>query len=134
MRAALPLMKNVLTPLAKSVLMLLALTKAVSATDTSIQKKTFGWGRPSDLAPRTTTLIISNKKMDDIMKIVKSFEQSDLLIKGVNKTTENEAKEQKRWFVPIGLGTFAASVLGNMLAAKGIIRAVEGVIRAGQEF
>ena len=49
MRAALPLMKNVLTPLAKSVLMLLALTKAVSATDTSIQKKTFGWGRPSDL-------------------------------------------------------------------------------------
>ena len=106
----------------------------MSAVDAAIQKKTFGSGRPSDLAPWTTTLIISNKKMDDIMKIVKSFEESGLLIKGVNETTENEAKEQKRWFLPIRLGTFAASVLGNMLAAKGIIRAVERVIRPGQDF
>ena len=68
----------------------------MSAVDAAIQKKTFGSGPPSDLAPRTTTLIISNKKMDDIMKIVKSFEESSLLIKGVNETTENEAKEQKR--------------------------------------
>ena len=134
MRAALPLMKNVLAPLAKSVLMLLVLTRAVSATDAAIQNITFGSGWPSDLVPRTTTLIISNKKMDDIMKIVKSFEESGLLIKGVNETTENEAKEQRRWFLPIGLGTFAASVLGNMLTDKGVIRAVEGVIRAGQDF
>ena len=68
------------------------------------------------------------------MKIVKSFEESGSLIKGVNETTENEAKEQKRWFLPIRLGTFAASVLGNMLAAKGIIRAVERVIRPRQDF
>ena len=81
-----------------------------------------------------TTFVIWNKELRNITNIVKSLKESSLLIKGVNETTENEEKEQKRWFLPIRLGTFAASVLGNMLAAKGIIRAVEGVIRAGQDF
>ena len=72
-RVALPLMKSVLTliPLAKSVLVLLALTAAASATDAAIQKNIFGLG---------TTLIISNEKMDGVMKIVKSLEEPDLQI------------------------------------------------------
>ena len=88
------LMKNVLKPLAKGVLIPLGLTAAAAATDTAIHKKTFGSGtHPSDLAKRTT-LIILNEKMN-IMKIVKPLEESGLIIKGVSKTIQNEAKEQK---------------------------------------
>ena len=79
-------MKNVLKPLAKSVLITLEITAAVSATDAAIQKKRFSSGM--------TTLIISNEEMDDILKIIKSLEESGLLIKGVSKTIKNEAKEQ----------------------------------------
>ena len=86
-----PLIGNVLKPLAKSVLISLGLTAAASATDAAIHKKMFG--------SRTTTLIISNEEMNDIMKIVKSLEESDLLIKSVSKTIENKAKEQKGRFL-----------------------------------
>ena len=55
-------MKNVLKPVVKSVLIPLGLTAAAKATDAAIHKKMFASGRPSDLALRTTTLIISNKK------------------------------------------------------------------------
>ena len=65
-------MKNVLKPLAKNVLMSLGLT-AESATDAGIHKKMFGFGN--------TTLIISNEKINDVMKTVKSLEESGLLIK-----------------------------------------------------
>ena len=51
--------------------------------------------RPSDLALHMTTLIISNEEMNNIMKIVKSLEESSLLTKGVSETIKNEAKEQK---------------------------------------
>ena len=80
-------MNNVLKPLAKSVLIPLQLTAAVLATEAAIQKKLFGSGM--------TTLIISTEEMNDIMKTVKSLEESGLLIKGVSKTIKNEAKEQK---------------------------------------
>ena len=70
-------MKNVLKPLAKSVLIPLGLTAAASASDKAIHKKMFGSGN--------TTLIISNEKMDDIMKIIKSLKESGLLIKGISK-------------------------------------------------
>ena len=50
----------------------------------------FGSGRPSDLASRTTTLIISNEEMNGIMKIVKSLEESDLLMKGVSETMKQK--------------------------------------------
>ena len=60
--------------------------------------------------------------MSDIIKIVQVLEYSDFLLIGVTKTTENEMKEQKRWFLEISLGTLGASLLGNMLAGKGIIR------------
>ena len=58
-----------------------------------------------------TTLIISNKEMEDIMKIVKSHRESELLIKEISKTIKNKAKEQKRGFLPVLLGTLAASIL-----------------------
>ena len=88
---------------------------------------------PSHLANRTI-LIISNEEMNDIMKIVKSLEESGLLIKGVSETIKNEAKEQKGGFVEMLLGTLGASLLGNLLTGKANIRAGEGVIRAGQDF
>ena len=86
-----PLMKNILKPLAKSVLIPWGLTVSVSATAATIQKKVFGWGM--------TTLIISNEEMDDIMKIVKSPEEYVLLIKGVSEIIKNAAKEQRGGFL-----------------------------------
>ena len=69
--------------------------------------------------------------MKDIIRIVKSLEGSGLLLKGFSKTIQNEAKEQKGEFLSMLLGTLGASLLGKILAAKGINRAGEGVIRAG---
>ena len=63
--------------------------------------------------------------MEDIMKIVKSLEDSGLLLKGVSETIQNEAKEQKGGFLSTLLGTLCASLLGNMLAGKEINRAAE---------
>ena len=75
--------------------------------------------------------MISNDEMKDIIKIVKSLEDSGLLLKGVTETVQNEVKEQKGGFLSMLLGTLGASLLGNILAGKGINRAGEGVIRAG---
>ena len=63
----------------------------------------------------TTTLIISNEEVNDIMKIVKFLEESGLLIKGVSETIQNEAREQKVRFLTMLLGTLGASLLGNLL-------------------
>ena len=119
LKTGLPLIGNVLKPLAKRVLILLGLTAAASTTDTAIHKKMFGSG--------TTTLIISNEEMN-IMKIIKSLEKSGLLIKGVSETTKNEPKEQKGRFLSMLLVTLGASLLGNLLTGKGTIRAGEGAI------
>ena len=70
--------------------------------------------------------------MNDILKIVESFEESGLLIKGVSKTIKNEAKEQKRRFFGILLGSLAASLLGSELAGKRKLRGSDGTIRAGE--
>ena len=116
MKVAMPLAKNVLAPLGIS-----------AAIDGSIKKKKFGSG--------TTTLIISNDEMDDILKIVKSLEDSNVLLKGVNETIQHEAKEQRGRFLSILLGTLGASLLSDVLSkglsGKGVIRAGEGTIRAG---
>ena len=85
--------------------------------------------------------------MDDLIEIVKSLEDSGLLLKGVTETFQNEIKEQKGGFLSILLGTLGASLLGNLLIGKGAIatshgrvvnkkgkgtnKAGEGVIRAG---
>ena len=80
-------MKNVIKPLAKSVLMPLGQTAAASAANAGIHKKILGSG--------TTTLIILSDEIEDITKIVKSFEDSGLLLKGVSETIQDEVKEQK---------------------------------------
>ena len=83
----------------------------------------------------TTTLIISNDEVDDILKIVKSLEDSGLLLKGVSETIQHEAKEQRGGFLIMLLGTLGAYLLGDILSkglsGKGVIRAGEGTIRAG---
>ena len=61
--------------------------------------------------------------MNDIMKIVQALEDSNILLKGITKTIENETKEQKGGFLGMLLGTLGASLLRNILAGKGIIRA-----------
>ena len=81
-----------------------------------------------------TTLIISNEEMNNIIKIVKSLEESGLLIKGISETIKNEAKEHKGGFFGMLLGTLGASLLGDLLTGKSVTRAGEGTIRAGQNF
>ena len=135
LKAGLPLIRNVLKPLAKSVLIPLGLTATASATDVDIHKKMIG--------SNTTTLIISNEEINDTMQIIKSLEESGLLIKGVSGTIKNEAKEQKGGFLGMVVGTLGASLLGNLLTGKDTITAGEGAIetsrgggtiRAGQDF
>ena len=133
LKTGLPLIKNVITPLAKSVLIPLGLTAAASAADAGIDKKILRSGGH-------TTLIISNKDMEDLIKIVKALEDSGLLLKGVTESVQNEIKEQKDGFLSMLLGTLGASLLGNLLTGKGvnkkgkgIYRAGKGIVRAGEE-
>ena len=85
--------------------------------------------------------------MDDIMKIVKSLQESGLLIKAVSETIQKKAKEQKSGLLSMLLGTLVSSLLGNLLTGKGVkrpnsfnkpgrgvMRAGEGTVRAGQKF
>ena len=117
-----PLLKSVVKPSG-----LLGLTAASSAIDGSIQKRIFGSG--------TAILIVSNDAMNAILKIVKSLEDSGILLKRVGETIKNEAKEQKGGFLSMPLGTLGASLLGDLLtkhlSGKGVIKAGEGTIRAG---
>ena len=87
-------MKSVIKPLAKSVLVPLGRTAAALAADAGIHKKM--------------------DEMDDILKIVKSLEDSGVLLKGVCETFQNEAKEQKGGFLSMLLGTLGASLLGDI--------------------
>ena len=76
-----------------------------------VHKKILGSG--------TTTLIISNDEMEDITKIVKSYEESRLLLlKGVSKTIQNKVEKQKAGFLSMLLGTLGVTLLGNMLPGK----------------
>ena len=71
--------------------------------------------------------------MNHIMKIIEALENSDILLKGVSKTIENETKEQKGGFLIMLLGTLGASLLGNLLTGgKGIVRAGDEIVRAGR--
>ena len=110
LRTGLPLMKSVIKPLAKSVLIPLGLTAAASAADAGIHKKILGSDHSNN-----TTLIISNDEMDDILKILKYLEDSGLLLKGFSETIQNEAKEQKGGFLSMLLGTLGASLHGDLL-------------------
>ena len=84
-----------------------------------------------------TTLIISSEEMNDILKIVQALEDSTILLKGVTKKIKNETKEQKGGFLNMLLVTLGASLLGNLLIGKGIVRTGsenkigKGIVRAG---
>ena len=100
-------------------------------------KKILGSGKsPFDSVKQTTTLIISDNEMKDIIKIFKSLEDHGLLLKGVSKTIQNEAKEKEKkgGFPGMLLGTSDASLLRNKLTGKGTIIAGKGTLRAGQDF
>ena len=116
LKTGLPLIKNVNKPLAKSVLIPLGLTAATSAADAGIHKKILG-------SENMTTLITSNNEMADIIKIVKSLEDSGLLLKRITETVQNEVKEQKGGFLSMLLGTLGANLLGSILTSRGINRA-----------
>ena len=77
---------KVTVPFVKNTLAALGITAAGSAIDAGIQKKIHGSG--------ATTLIISNKEMNDTMKIVQGLEDSNILLKGVTKIIKDETKEQ----------------------------------------
>ena len=123
LKSGLPLLKSVVKPLG-----MLGLTAAASTTDAAINKKILGSGNH-------TTLIISNDDMHNLLKIVKSLEDSGILLNGITETVKNEVKEQKGGFLSMLLGTLGASLLGELLTKKlsgrGVIRAGEGTIRAG---
>ena len=119
LKTGLPLMKSAIKPLAKSVLVPLGLTAGASAADARIHKKILGSGH-------NTTLIISKDEMEDTLKIVKSLEDSGILLNGVSETIKNEAKEQKGGFRSVLLGILGASLLRDVLFGKGVITAGEG--------
>ena len=126
LKPGLPLMKNLMKPLAKSVLIPIGLSAASPAADSEIHKKILRSG--------TTTLIISNDETEDIIDIVKSLEDSGLLLKRVSETIQNETKEQKVGFLSMFsmlLCELGANLLGDVLASKGMNRAGEGYLRAG---
>ena len=104
---------------------MLGLTAAASATDAAINKNIFVSG--------ATTLMISNVEMNDILRLVKSLEDSGVLLKVVNETIKTEAEEQKGGFFSMLLSTLGASVSENILTGKWVIIAGDGAIRAGYE-
>ena len=131
LKSGLPLMKSVIKPLAKSALIPLRLTAAASAADAGIHKKILGSDHNNN-----TTLIISNDEMDNLLEIIKSLEDSGVLLISVSETIQNEAKEQRGGFLSMLLGTLGSSLLGDLLtkhlSGKGVTRAGERVIRGGE--
>ena len=121
MQLAVALAKNILDPL--------GVTAAASAIDAGFPKNNNNTWK--------ATLIISNEEMDDILMIVQTLEDSNILLKGVTKTIENETKEQKGGFLSMLLGTLGANLLESLLTGKGILRAGfgnnkgKGIVRAG---
>ena len=118
LKTGLPLIKNVIKPLAKSVLIPLGLTAAASAANAGIHKKILGSGHNNTL--------ISNNEIEDIIKIVKSLEDSGLLLKIVTQTVPNEVTKQEGGFLNMLLGTLGAILWGNLLTGRGIYRAGKG--------
>ena len=120
LKTGLPLIKNVIKPLAKSVLITSGLTAAALAADAGIHKKVLGSWHNCLLSfasrNNNTTLIISNNEMEYIIRIVKSLEDSGLLLNRVTETVRNEIKEQKGGFLSMLLGTSGVILLGNILS------------------
>ena len=119
LKSGLPLLKSVIKPLG-----MLGLAAAASTTDAAIHKKVLGSGNH-------TRLIISNDDMQDLLKIIKSLENSGVLLDGITETVKNEVEEQRGGFLSTLLNVLGSSILDNILSGKGIIRAGEETIRAG---
>ena len=126
MKSGLPLIKSGLTPLGKNVLLPFGLSTGISAADAAIQKKIYGSG--------STASIISNEEMEDIMKIVKSFEESGLLIKGISAANKNKTKKRKGGFLTMLLGALAVGMFGSALTGRGVRKAGEDANRASENF
>ena len=107
----------------------MGLTAAGSAADAEMHKKILGSGN-------MLTLIISKDEINYIIKIVKSHEDSGLLLKEVTETVQNEVKQPKGGFLSMLLGTLGARLLGNLLTGKGLYRAGigKGINRAEKGF
>ena len=103
LKSGLPILKSVIEPLG-----MLGITAASSATDAAINKKIIGSGNH-------IALIICDEYMQDILKIVKSLEDSGILLDGITETVKNEVKEKKGVFLSMLLGTLGASLLGDLL-------------------
>ena len=101
-------MKSVIQSLAKYVLIPFELAAATAVGDAGIHKKILGSGH-------NTTLITSDSEMEDVLKIIKSFEDTGLLLEGVSKKIKNETKEEKGGFLSMLLSLLGANLLGNML-------------------
>ena len=106
LKVSFPLMINVHQPFIKRWLVSLRLMEPASAADAGIHKNILESG--------TTTLVIQNKNMKDIMKIVKSSEELGLLLKGITETSVNETKQKIGKFLSMLLGTLRASLLENL--------------------
>ena len=119
LKCGLPLLKSVIKPLD-----MLGLTAAASAADAAFNKRNLRSGGH-------TRIITFNDDMQDLLKTVNSLKDSGLLLDGITETVKNETKEQTGGFLSMLLGTLGASLLGNMLAGRGVIGAGEGTIRAG---
>ena len=100
----------------------------LAAADAGIHKKILGSGKhlSKSALHNNTMLIISNDEMKDIIKIVKSLEDSDLLLQGVSEAIQNEANEQRGGFLSMLLGILEASLLENILAGKGVTAKRQG--------
>ena len=109
---------KVVVSLAKNILAPLGITGAASAIGSRIFKKSDGLG--------TATLLISNKEINNIIKIVQTLEDSNIALKGVTETIENETKKQKGGLLSMLLGTLGASLLQIFLSGKWIVRAGSG--------
>ena len=105
---------RLIAPLAKNILMPLGLSAAMSGIDGAIQKKIHGYG---------TTVIFSSEEMNDMIKIVKSLEDSDILMKGSTETLQNDVKKGGALLIlPMLLGTLGVS----LLSGRGLYRAGSG--------
>ena len=98
----------------------------MSGADSGIQKEIYG--------SATTAMIILNEQMEDVMKIVKSLEESRFLKQGITEIIKNELKEEKFVSLSMLLAILPASLLGSELKRKGVVSAVEGTISTGQGF
>ena len=119
LRKLLPHLIKVASPILKNVALPLGLSAAMSGIDGAIQKKIHGSG---------TTVIFSNEEVNDMIKIVKALEDSDILVKGVTETLQNDVKKGGALpILPMLLGTLGSSLIEILLSGRGLYRTGQGL-------